>query len=88
MDVLHSYMANFVKDDSLVIILGDHQPVSELTENSSSWAVPVHVLSRDPDLVAPFVARGYAHGMVPGQTTGSMESFLLDFLADYSGGSS
>jgi hypothetical protein len=88
MEVLHSYLANFVKDDALVIILGDHQPVSELTENSSSWAVPVHVLSRDPDLVAPFVARGYAHGMVPGQTTSPMESFLVDFLSDYSGGSS
>ena len=88
LQVLRGYLANYVRDDSLVIILGDHQPVSELTENSPSWAVPVHVMSRDPDLVAPFLARGYAYGMVPGQSTFPMESFLMDFLSDYSGGAS
>jgi phosphatidylglycerophosphate synthase len=88
MDVLRSYVTNFVKDDALIIILGDHQPVSELTENSSSWAVPVHVMSRDPTLVAPFLGRGYVPGMVPGSSSAPMESFLFDFLNDFSGGAS
>jgi phosphatidylglycerophosphate synthase len=86
--VLQRYLVDFIKDDSLVIILGDHQPVSELTENSSSWAVPVHVLSRDPALVEPFVTRGYARGMVPSDTTAPMESFLVGFLTDFSVGAS
>jgi phosphatidylglycerophosphate synthase len=88
MDVLRSYVTNFVKDDALIIILGDHQPVSELTENSSSWAVPVHVMSRDPALVAPFLRRGYVPGMVPGSSSSPMEAFLFDFLYDFSGGAS
>ncbi|HEX7501462.1 MAG TPA: hypothetical protein VF524_14360, partial [Polyangia bacterium] len=78
----------FVHDDSLVIILGDHQPVSEVTDNSPSWSVPIHVISRDPGLVAPFVSRGYAHGMVPGNVALPMEDFLVDFLHDFSGGAS
>jgi phosphatidylglycerophosphate synthase len=86
--VLQRYLIDFIKDDSLVIILGDHQPVSELTENSSSWAVPVHVLSRDPALVEPFVTRGYARGMVPSDAGAPMESFLVGFLNDFSGGAS
>jgi phosphatidylglycerophosphate synthase len=86
--VLQRYLVDFVKDNSLVIILGDHQPVSELTENSSSWAVPIHVLSRDPALVEPFVTRGYARGMVPSDASAPMESFLVGFLNDFSGGAS
>ena len=88
LDVLRNYLTEFVHDDSLVIILGDHQPVSEVTDNSLSWSVPIHVISRDPDLVAPFVSRGYAHGMVPGNVTLPMEDFLVDFLHDFSGGAS
>ena len=88
LDVLRSYLTNFVKDDELVIILGDHQPVSELTENSSSWAVPIHVVSRDSSFIAPFLARGYARGMVPGRNSAPMEGFLVDFLHDFSGGAS
>jgi len=88
LDVLRSYLTGFVHDDSLVIVLGDHQPVSEVTDNSSSWAVPIHVISRDSSLVAPFFSRGYAHGMVPGNVIVPMEDFLVDFLHDFSGGAS
>ncbi len=86
--VLDSYLGKFVHDRSLFIILGDHQPVTELTHDSLSWAVPVHIVSRDPALVAPFLKRGYAAGMVPGPTSRPMERFLVDFLDDFSGGSS
>ncbi len=88
LDVLRSYLTEFVHDGSLVIILGDHQPVSEVTESSPSWSVPIHVISRDPDLVAPFVSRGYTRGMVPGNVSLPMEDFLVDFLRDFSGGAS
>jgi phosphatidylglycerophosphate synthase len=88
LDVLRGYLTEFVHDDSLVVILGDHQPVSEVTDNSPSWAVPIHVISRDPDLVAPFRSRGYVQGMVPMNGSLPMEDFLVDFLHDFSGGAS
>jgi hypothetical protein len=86
LDVLDSYITKYVDDASLIIVLGDHQPVSEVTDNSPSWAVPVHVISRDPSLIAPFVARGYAPGMIPGQALAPMAAFLVDFLRDFSAG--
>lgn len=84
-DVLVDYITRFVRDDSLVIVLGDHQPVSELTDNASSWAVPVHVISKNAAFTEPFLRRGYQPGMLPGQDSAPMESFMMDFLRDFSG---
>jgi len=86
LQVLGDYITRFVKDDSLVIVLGDHQPVTELTDDSPSWAVPVHVISKNASFIKPFIGRGYVPGMVPGETSAPMESFLADFLRDFSGG--
>ena len=84
--VLQRYIAEFVRDGSLVIILGDHQPVVEVTRQSPSAGVPIHVLSRDVRFVETFMARGYERGMWPrieGPHPG-METFLRDFLRDFS----
>jgi hypothetical protein len=85
-EVLRQYITRWIKDDSLVILLGDHQPVSDVAGNSNSWGVPVHVLSRDQELLKPFEARGYVPGIRPpleGAHAG-LETFLGDFLADFS----
>jgi hypothetical protein len=85
-DVLKRYLADYVKDDSLVIIVGDHQPVAEVNGHSPSHGVPIHILSRSPALLQPFLARGYTPGMRPhraGMRLG-LESFLPSFLADFS----
>jgi hypothetical protein len=86
LEVLQRYLAKFITDDSLVILLGDHQPVPEVAGASNSVSVPVHVLSRDASLLAPFRARGYVPGMGPGRHAPHppMDSFLGDFLADFS----
>ena len=84
--VLQRYLADFVKDDSLVIILGDHQPVADVNGHSPSHGVPIHVLSRAPALLEPFAARGYTKGMRPHPTgkRRGLDTFLPDFLADFS----
>ena len=85
-EVLRQFITRSIRDDSLVIILGDHQPVSDVAGNSDSWGVPVHVLSRDKELLKPFEARGYVPGIRPplaGARAG-LETFLGDFLTDFS----
>jgi hypothetical protein len=83
--VLKAFLADFVKDDSLVILLGDHQPQPQLTAGSSAHGVPVHVLSRNAAFVDAFVARGYRRGMWPETARrSSMEHFLPEFLEDFS----
>jgi hypothetical protein len=87
--VLGDWLSQHLAGNGLVILLGDHQPPAVIGGELQQWTVPVHVLSRDPDLVAPFIAAGYATGLVPPQTPPhrGMESFLASFLAafDHSG---
>jgi hypothetical protein len=86
MEVLRRYLRDQVKDDTLVIILGDHQPPGGVTGASDGHGVPVHVLSRNRSFVEPFVARGYTPGMTPagsGPHLG-LETFLFSFLRDFS----
>src|SRR6185503_3682372 len=60
--VVVDYATRFVAGEALMIVLGDHQPVAEVTGFSPSHAVPVHVLSRRREFLAPFLARGYVPG--------------------------
>jgi hypothetical protein len=83
--VLGDWLAKHLTGDGLVILLGDHQPPAVVGGELQQWTVPVHVLSRDPDLVAPFIAAGYVGGLVPPPTPPpkGMETFLPSFLAAF-----
>jgi hypothetical protein len=87
MKVMEGYLTNFVKDDSLVIFVGDHQPHQLVTGPTNlSWSVPIHVVSRSAEHIAPFLRRGYVRGMVPDQPMPhvGMERFMEEFLSDFS----
>jgi len=74
-------------DETLFIVLGDHQPPLTTARRTGDFSVPIHVFSRASDLVAPFMRRGYVPGMKPppGVAAKGMETFLGDFLADFGG---
>jgi hypothetical protein len=83
---LEGWLTQRVPGDGLVIVLGDHQPpavIGGLPE--PPWTVPIHVLSRDPDLLAPFIAEGYVSGLFPAQKPPyrGMETFLSWFLTAF-----
>ncbi|MCG6657522.1 alkaline phosphatase [Halomonas campisalis] len=59
------WIEDFLGDDSLLILLGDHQAAPLITGDDASGGVPVHVISGDPALLAPFEARGFVPGMLP-----------------------
>lgn len=83
---LEGYAARHVDDRTLLIVLGDHQPLPMLAGKDASHAVPVHVLSGDPALLKPFLAQGFVRGMVP-RPDGSrlkMEAFRDFFVASFS----
>ena len=49
-------------------------------------SVPIHVWSREPELLEPFLRRGYTPGLVPRQRPphAGLESFWPGFLEDFS----
>jgi hypothetical protein len=86
LNVLKGYLEQYVDDDALVIILGDHQPNVQIAGNNRSWSVPIHVISHNRDFLKPFASRGYTVGITPRQPPPhcGMETFLYDFLQDFS----
>lgn len=82
LETLGSYMARF-HNDTVFVILGDHQPAAIITGPDASRAVPLHVVSSDRELVARFAAEGFASGMVPAPDTrewpmDAMRQVLID----------
>jgi hypothetical protein len=51
--------------DTVFLMIGDHQPTSNVSGEGASWDVPVYVVSRDPVLLARFRALGFSDGMKP-----------------------
>ena len=84
LQILTRYIVERVAGGALVIVLGDHQPVAEVTRGSPSHAVPVHVISRNRALVDAFRARGYRSGMRPARADDppGLERLLPDLLED------
>jgi phosphoglycerol transferase MdoB-like AlkP superfamily enzyme len=86
LDVLEGFLTGYVPENSLVIILGDHQPPKLATHDNDSWAVPMHVLSKREELVRAFDALGFEEGLVPLKKSSlHMADFLEGFLEIYDG---
>lgn len=78
------FATRYVGENTLLILLGDHQPAPLITGEDASRDVIVHVISADPALVAPFL-NGELPGFRPGtrpdlQTDGALMSRFRPFL--------
>ena len=84
--VISDFIERCANDNTLIIFLGDHQPNVQITGRDRPWSVPVHVVSRNPELVEPFRKRGYTPGLIPLHSPPhrGMETFLYEFLLDFS----
>jgi hypothetical protein len=81
-DVLVAYLTEFLEDDTLIIITGDHQPKYPVTERGQPLSVPMHVLCRDWSLIEPLVGYGYVDGVPTQQPPhDGLESFYEQFMA-------
>lgn len=77
-----AYAERFVDENTLLIVLGDHQPAPLITGEGVSWDVPVHVVSGDPTLLAPFLEWGFVDGAWPNQDA-ERETLGVDFFRDW-----
>jgi hypothetical protein len=84
--LLKDFIRRFLDGTELVIIVGDHQPSSELIGDDQPWSVPVHVVSGNPDFIREFTLRGYTPGLVPMQPLPhpGMEMLFWDVLEGFS----
>jgi Sulfatase len=83
--VLASYAARFVDEQTLLILVGDHQPAPLITSEGPSRDVPIHVIAGDSDLLEPFRGWGMTKGMRPaGVPLGRMDEFRDRFIGSFS----
>ena len=64
--VLGGYLRQHAPANALFMVLGDHQPPAIVGGRDISWQTPVHVFSRDPELIGAFQAAGFRAGLTPG----------------------
>jgi hypothetical protein len=84
--VIQGFIEQFVKDDALVILMGDHQPNVQITGPGCPWSVPVHVISRNHAFLEPFRRRHYSPGVFPSQPLPHerMAHVLTNLFTDFS----
>ncbi len=62
---LMSYVAEFGDDDLVLLILGDHQPMPFVTDNTDNRDVMVHLVARDPAVLDAVAGWDWTPGMLP-----------------------
>jgi hypothetical protein len=86
--VLMSYVAAYGRDDTLFVILGDHQPVAWVASgDDASFDVPIHLLTRNPSVLQAIADWGWSRGMRPDPAAPVwlMEDLRERFLVAFSG---
>ncbi|MFT7365301.1 MAG: hypothetical protein ACI9OW_000176 [Marinobacter psychrophilus] len=71
LNVATGYATRHVDKNTLLVLLGDHQPAPLVTGEGASRDVIVHVISGNPELLAPFLATGSSGGGLPGFQMGA-----------------
>jgi len=86
LELLTRFLVDSVQGDDLVVWVGDHQPAADVTGGSPKHGVPVHVITRRPEFLDPFLARGYVPGLDPAGKSARlpMESLLVSLISDFS----
>lgn len=66
---LMSYLTTRVKKNTLMIIVGDHQPVTLVSGQSATHDVPIHMIASNPEVLAAISDWHWTVGMVPNESS-------------------
>ncbi len=64
--IITNFIANHPDDNSLFIVLGDHNPAGlewKLFGKFNKWATPIHLIGKDSTLIQSFEQHGFTEGM-------------------------
>lgn len=67
LQALVSYVTEYGDDDLVVLLLGDHQPAPLVSGDPEGKQVPVHLIAKDPDVIAAINSWQWQPGMIPGE---------------------
>jgi hypothetical protein len=84
LETLGSYMARY-GENTLFILLGDHQPASIITGEGASRDVPVHIVAGNPEVLKRLDRWKWQPGMLPAKETPvyRMDEFRQKFVESF-----
>jgi hypothetical protein len=84
---LESFVLTYGTDNTVLIILGDHQPMSFISGEDAPRDVPVHIIARDPAVLAALDTWHWRDGMRPDETAPvwTMDTMRERLLTTFSG---
>jgi hypothetical protein len=81
---LAGYFARPEPRETVYVLLGDHQPTTNVAGEGARWDVPVYVVARDDKLLARFRQLGFAQGLQPGpKPLGGLHDLTATLLAGF-----
>ncbi|WP_037640444.1 CDP-alcohol phosphatidyltransferase [Streptomyces bicolor] len=82
---LTQWLERYGTDDTVLVFLGDHQPMSRVSGVRASRDVPVSIVAKDPKMLDKIADWNWADGLQPTPTTPvwKMSSFRDRFLMAY-----
>ena len=82
---LVSYVQRYGNDNTVLVVLGDHQPLPIVTGDSANRDVPITIVARDPAVLDRMAGWGWQDGLKPGPDAPvwRMDSFRDRFLTAF-----
>jgi hypothetical protein len=82
---LTQWLERYGSDDTVLVFLGDHQPIARVSGNHASRDVPVSVVAKDPKVLDKIAAWNWTDGLRPAKNAPvwKMSSFRDRFLTAY-----
>jgi hypothetical protein len=82
---LTQWLERYGSDDTVLVFLGDHQPIARVSGNHASRDVPVSVVAKDPKVLDKIAAWNWTDGLRPARNAPvwKMSSFRDRFLTAY-----
>ncbi|WP_431729710.1 sulfatase-like hydrolase/transferase [Verrucosispora sp. TAA-831] len=87
---LISYLERYGNDDTVMVIVGDHQPAPVVTGENPSPDVPIHIVAKDPAVFAQIEDWKWQEGLTPDADAPvwRMDTFRDRFLTAFGPGNS
>jgi hypothetical protein len=85
MSTLFSFLTTYNDPNLVLIVLGDHQPATEVSGAGANHDVPISIISKDPTVIKRISSWNWQPGMLPSPTAPVwlMDKFRNRFLKAY-----
>ncbi|MFF9812278.1 CDP-alcohol phosphatidyltransferase [Streptomyces sp. NPDC014006] len=82
---LTQWLQRYGTEDTVLVFLGDHQPIARVSGNHASRDVPVSIVAKDPKVLQKIAGWGWTDGLRPAHTAPvwKMSAFRDRFLTAY-----